>query len=127
MLLLCITGLPLIFHEQIDDLLHEQVKAADVPAGTPPANLDHLLANALAQAPGKVPHFLIWDRDDPNAMFVSVGPTIDADSSKNLLIRMDSHTGAYLDAPDVTARFTYIMLKLHTDMFAGLPGNCSSD
>ena len=29
---------------------------------------------------------------------------------------------AYLDAPDVTGRFTYIMLKLHTDMFAGLPG-----
>ena len=27
-----------------------------------------------------------------------------------------------LDAPDVTGRFTYIMLKLHTDMFAGLPG-----
>ncbi|VIO68898.1 hypothetical protein CI1B_24320 [Bradyrhizobium ivorense] len=122
MLLLCITGLPLIFHEQIDDLLHEQVKAAEVPAGTPLANLDHMLANALAQAPGKVPHFLIWDRDDPNAMFVSVGPTIDADPTKNLLIRMDSHTGAYLDAPDVTGRFTYIMLKLHTDMFAGLPG-----
>lgn len=122
MLLLCITGLPLIFHEEIDDILHSQVKAADVPSGTPLANLDRLLANALAQKPGQVPHFLVWDRDDPNAMFVSVGPSITADPSKNLLIRMDSHTGAYLDAPDVTARFTYIMLKLHTDMFAGLPG-----
>jgi uncharacterized iron-regulated membrane protein len=40
----------------------------------------------------------------------------------NRLVRMDAHTGAYLDAPDVTGRFTYIMLKLHTDMFAGLPG-----
>jgi uncharacterized iron-regulated membrane protein len=124
MLLLCITGLPRIFHEQIDDLLHSQVKPADVPPGTPPANLDRLLGNALAQVPGKVPHFLIWDRDDPSAMFVSVGPTIDADPTNNLLIRMDTHTGgaAYLDAPDVTGRFTYIMLKLHTDMFAGLPG-----
>ncbi|WP_204280146.1 PepSY domain-containing protein, partial [Raoultella ornithinolytica] len=35
---------------------------------------------------------------------------------------MDTHTGVYLDSPDVTGRFTYIMLKLHTDMFAGLPG-----
>jgi uncharacterized iron-regulated membrane protein len=35
---------------------------------------------------------------------------------------MDRHTGAYLDAPDFTRRFTYIMLRLHTDMFAGLPG-----
>jgi uncharacterized iron-regulated membrane protein len=55
-------------------------------------------------------------------MFVSVGPSITSDPSKNLLIRMDAHTGAYLDAPDVTGRFTYIMFKLHVDMFAGLPG-----
>ena len=122
MLLLCITGLPLIFHDEIDDLLHSQVKPTEAPAGTPPADLDHLLANALARAPGKVPHFLIWDRDEPGAMWVSVGPTIDADPTNNLLIRMDTHTGAYLDSPDVTGRFTYIMLKLHTDMFAGLSG-----
>src|SRR5215475_7800631 len=122
MLLLCITGLPLIFHEEIDDILHSQVKPAEVPHGTPYADLDRLIANALANAKGQVPHFLVWDRDDPNVMFVSVGPSITSDPTKNVLIRMDAHTGAYLDAPDVTARFTYIMLKLHTDMFAGLPG-----
>jgi len=122
MLMLCITGLPLIFHEEIDDLLHSQVKAAEVPPGTPFANLDLMLANALAKAPKPVPHFLIWDRDDPNAMFVSVGDSITSDPTNNRFVRMDSHTGAYLDSPDVTGRFTYIMLKLHTDMFAGLPG-----
>jgi uncharacterized iron-regulated membrane protein len=122
MLLLCTTGLPLIFHDEMDDLLHSQIKPSDVPAGTPIADLDHLLANALANTPGQVPQFLIWDRDDPNAMLVSVGPSINSDPTKNLLVRMDAHTGAYLDSPDVTGRFTYIMLKLHTDMFAGLPG-----
>jgi uncharacterized iron-regulated membrane protein len=122
MLLLCITGLPLIFHEEIDDLLHSQVKPADVPPGTPLADLDRLLANALANSSWQVPHFLIWDRDDPNAMFVSVGEQITSDSTNNRLVRMDAHTGAYLDSPDVTGRFTYVMLKLHVDMFAGLPG-----
>ena len=122
MLMLCITGLPLIFHEEIDDLLHAQVKAAEVPSGTPPADLDKLLANALAKAPKPVPHFLVWDRDDPNAMFVSVGESITSDPTNNRFVRMDSHTGAYLDSPDVTGRFTYIMLRLHVDMFAGLPG-----
>ncbi|HXO73060.1 MAG TPA: PepSY-associated TM helix domain-containing protein [Bradyrhizobium sp.] len=122
MLMLCITGLPLIFHEEIDDLLHSQVKATEVPPGTPYADLDRVLANALARETGQVPHFLIWDRDDPNAMLVSVGPSITSDPTKNRLVRMDAHTAAYLDAPDVTGRFTYIMLKLHTDMFAGLPG-----
>ncbi|WP_416193083.1 PepSY-associated TM helix domain-containing protein [Nitrobacter sp. TKz-YC01] len=122
MLMLCITGLPLIFHEQIDDLQHDQVEAAVVPEGTPPASLDRVVASAVAAMPGQVPHFLIWDRDDPNAMLVSVGRSIDANPDDNRIVRIDAHTGAYLDAPDVTGRFTSIMLKLHTDMFAGLPG-----
>jgi uncharacterized iron-regulated membrane protein len=122
MLMLCITGLPLIFHDEIDELLHDQVAAAVVPEGTPPANLDRVVASAVAAMPGRVPHFLIWDRDDPNAMMVSVGKTIDANPADNRIVRVDAHTGAYLDAPDVTGRFTYIMLKLHTDMFADLPG-----
>ena len=122
MLMLCITGLPLVFHEEIDDLLHDQVEAAVVPEGTPPASLDRVVASAVAAMPGQVPHFLIWDRDDPNAMLVSVGKSIDANPDDNRIVRIDAHTGAYLDAPDVTGRFTSIMLKLHTDMFAGLPG-----
>lgn len=122
MLLLCITGLPLIFHHEIDDLLHAEVKPVEVPPGTPRADLDRLMANAMAKAPGEVPHFLVWDRDDPNAMFVSVGKSLASNPVDNLLIRMDANTGEFLDAPDVTSRFTYIMLKLHTDMFAGLPG-----
>jgi uncharacterized iron-regulated membrane protein len=122
MLLLCITGLPLIFHEEIDGWLHEQVEAAAVPPGTPAANLDRVIANGMAQAPGQALHFLIWDRDDPNTVLLSVGPSIEANPTDNRLLRVDAHTGAFLDAPDVTRRFTYIMLKLHSDMFAGLPG-----
>ena len=122
MLLLCVTGLPLIFHHEIDHLLHEEVEASVAKPGAARADLDALLVNAQAKAAGKVPHFLIWDRDDPNVVMLSVGKTIDVNPVDNLMMRMDANTGAYLDAPDVTGRFTYIMLKLHTDMFAGLPG-----
>jgi uncharacterized iron-regulated membrane protein len=122
MLLLCITGLPLIFHEEIDELLHEQVKPAAVAEGTPKADLDLTVANGLAQFPGQVAHFLIWDRHDPNALFLSIGKSIDVDPSTNRFARMDAHSAAYLEAPDVTGRFTYIMFKLHVDLFAGLPG-----
>lgn len=122
MLMLCITGLPLIFHHEIDHLLHEEVEAAVVPPGTPRASLDAVIASTVKHEPGQVPHFLIWDDDDPNALLVSIGPSIDANPANNRLARVDAHTAAYLDAPDFTKRFTYIMLKLHTDMFAGLPG-----
>ena len=122
MLLLCVTGLPLIFHEEIDELLHEQVKPADVPKGTPKANLDRVLANGLAAAPGQVTHFLIWDPHEDNTLFLSVGKSIDVDPSTNRFVRVDAHTADYLDTPDFTRRFTYIMFKLHVDLFAGLPG-----
>lgn len=122
MLLLCITGLPLIFHHEIDELLHGEVQPSEAQPGARPVDLDKLLTNALAQVPGQVPHFVIWDQHEPNTVLVSVGPTLSSDPTMNKLVRMDANTGAYLDAPEFTGRFTYIMLKLHTDMFAGLPG-----
>jgi len=122
MLMLCLTGLPLIFHHEIDDFFGDEVPAASVPAGSPKADLDTVVANGMAQAPGEFLHFLIWDHDDPNVVFLSVAKQFDAPSVNNRFIRVDAHTGEYLDSPDFTSRFTYIMLKLHTDMFAGLPG-----
>lgn len=122
MLMLYITGLPLIFHHEIDHLLHDEVQAAPVTEGTPLASLDLVVKNSLSRDPGMVPHFLIWDPDDANALMVSIGKSLEANSSDNRIVRVGAHTAAYLDAPDVTGRFTYIMLKLHTDMFAGLPG-----
>lgn len=122
MLLLCITGLPLIFHEEIDAYLRESVPAATVAPGTPKANLDRVVAAGLAQAPGKFVQFLIWDRDDPNVIFLSIAKARDAAPSDNRLLRVDAHTGQFLDAPEVDGHLTYYLFKLHVDLFAGLPG-----
>ena len=122
LLMLCVTGLPLIFKDEIDGLLHEEVAAAEVPAGAPKADLGRVVAAGLAKHPDRVVQFLIWDRDDPNVVMLSIGKSYDSDPTSNLIVRVDAHTGLYLDAPDVTRRLTYILLKLHTDMFADLPG-----
>lgn len=52
MLMLCITGLPLIFHHEIDHLLHDEVQAAPVPEGTPLASLDVVVKNSLSKRSG---------------------------------------------------------------------------
>ena len=52
--------------------------------------------------PDAVPHFLIWDRDDPNVVMVSVGKSIADNPANNKLAGVDAHTAAYLDAPDFT-------------------------
>jgi uncharacterized iron-regulated membrane protein len=122
LLLLCVTGLPLIFHDKIDDLWGEAVPAAHVPAGTPPADLDRVIATGMAHAPGEFLRYLIWDADDPNVIFLSVSesPTGPPDASRPL--RVDAHTAQFLDAPDDFGRLTSMLLRLHTDMFAGQPG-----
>lgn len=122
LLLLCITGLPLIFHEEIDELLHESVPAAQVAPGTPAADLDRVIAAGMAQAPNEFLQFLIWDRDDPNVIFLSIAKAPDAPSENNRFLRVDAHTAQFLDAPDVFGHLTYYLFKLHVDMFAGLPG-----
>ncbi len=122
MLLLCVTGLPLLFHHEIDELLHDHVEAVEVAPGTPKANLDLVVKNGMTSSPGEALHFLIWDRDDPNVIFLSAGKSITSPPQDNHLIRVDAHTGSFLDKPDFRTKFTYIMLKLHTDMYAGLPG-----
>lgn len=122
MLLLCVTGLPLIFHEEIDDFLHETVQAAKVAPGTPAADLDKVIANGMAKAPGEFLQFLIWDRDDPNVIWLSVAKAQDAPSENNRSLRIDAHTAQYLDAPPADGHLTYYLFKLHVDLFAGLPG-----
>ena len=44
LLMLCVTGLPLIFHDEIDGWLVPPQPLAAIPAGTRPLDLDQLLA-----------------------------------------------------------------------------------
>jgi len=122
LLLLCITGLPLIFHHEIDHLLHEEVEPAVLPANTPHANVDRVAQAALSRNPGKAIQFLVWDKDEPEVLTVLINDKPDSDPQTNRVIRVDSRTAEYLDEPKLDGRFTNIMLRLHVDLYAGLPG-----
>jgi uncharacterized iron-regulated membrane protein len=120
--MLCITGLPLIFHEEIDDLLHDTAHPAEVVPGTPPASLDSILEEVHQRYPGKAVQFISWDDDEPGVLFLSINDSVTSDPQTNRLARFDANTGAFLDEPNLAGRFTMIMYRLHTDMYAGLPG-----
>jgi uncharacterized iron-regulated membrane protein len=122
LLMLCITGLPLIFHHEIDDLLHETAHPAEVAPGTPAANLDRVVENVRKKYPDKVIQFLSWDDDEPGVLFLSINDSVAADPQTNQFARFDSNTGDFLDEPDFNWRFTTIMYRLHTDMYGGLTG-----
>lgn len=121
MLLLCLTGLPLLFHHEISHWLGTAVEAPVMPANTPRADLDQVLDAALALHPGKVVQFIFRERDDEDRWFVSLGDTpTAAENLKSVVI--DARTGAVLGQPRVDEGFLYMVHKLHLDMFAGLPG-----
>lgn len=123
LLMLCITGLPLIFHEEIDHFFEEETQAPPMPAGTPQASLDRIVDAALSERPDAVIRFMFWDNEEhPNMSFVSMAKSMDAPPDEFISLVIDSRTAALLDAPEPDRGFMYIMFKLHVDLFAGLPG-----
>lgn len=121
MLLLCITGLPLIFHHEIGHLLGTEVEAPKMPANTPRISLDKVLDIAKAKHPDRVVQFASQPEDDDGLWFVTLTPTPEpTEDFKSVAV--DARTGVVLAQPKFDEGFMYVMFKLHVDLFAGLPG-----
>lgn len=124
---ICVTGLPLLFSDEIDAWLTPHVYA-DVPAGTPPASLDSVVAKAHASFPREVVTSVFVDDDEPQT-YVWLAPSwksmLDDPASRHFL-RFDSRTGALLERSQSMSaqrwQFMNVMLSVHRDLFAGLPG-----
>ena len=120
LLMLCITGLPLIFHDEIDGWLHPPVPLRSMPAGQPSLWLDVLLDRAVATQPGEVPLYMSFDTDRP-VVNVTTGPAPDAPATAMHFMSLDQRTGELLPALP-SGGVMDVLLQLHTDMFLGLPG-----
>ena len=122
LLMLCLTGLPLIFHEEIEELEGKPHLAKQVSAGTVKATLDRLAVNALEKYPQKVIRYIYWDEHEPNTTTFSLSDSIDAPPDNFTTVIMDDHTAEVLETPNFQEGFMYIMLQLHIDMFMGIGG-----
>lgn len=118
LLLLCVTGLPLVFHEEIDAMTGAHV--ALPPSSEPPQSLDRVLETHLASRPGEVGLFMSFDEGRP-VVNVTSGPRPDSPETEMVFQPWDQRTlrpvqgGAAGGVMDV-------ILRLHTDLFMGLPG-----
>jgi len=121
MLLLCLTGLPLIFHHEIGDFLGNHIATPEIDHRGPMASMDALLSAAKARQPGMVPLYMYREDDEPLQWVVSMAKTTTADSGFKQVV-LDARTAQVLGEPPVEEGFMYIMFKLHVDLFAGLPG-----
>jgi uncharacterized iron-regulated membrane protein len=122
---ICLTGLPLIFAEQIDNWLDPPPAYAELPADTPPANLDNIINIARRRYPGQLIRSVFVDDDEP-AVWVAMAPTMKPDDDSMHSLQFDSRTAQVIkDHPPFSQQpetFLGIMLGLHIDLFMDLPG-----
>ena len=120
-LLLCLTGLPLIFMHEIDHWLHAEIQPRTLPVGMPDASLDRVLDAVKQRHPTHTVQYLSRDAEEPEVWSVAMGSSaVDKDNTRMLIV--DARTAEVLGEPKLNEGFMHVMLRLHIDLFAGLPG-----
>lgn len=126
LLMLCVTGLVLIWVDEIDATFAGHPAPPSRPAVVELANLDAIFARALERAPGERVTYADWAFDGV-LVGVNMAPADSEEGTRQLVF--DAHTGAFMedtktDNPNHPVRvFLRIMNRLHITMFAGLPGS----
>ncbi|MGX4730153.1 PepSY-associated TM helix domain-containing protein [Pseudomonas corrugata] len=122
LLMLAVTGLPLIFHHEIEHLLGDAPEFRDMPADTPRLDLQQLVEKAKAHRPGEVVQYFGWDEDEPNGVVTIMAPTPGTEPNASHTFMLDARTGEALETPAANGGFMMVMRRLHVDMYAGLTG-----
>ena len=118
LLVLCLTGLPLIFHHQIGAWLGTEVVSPTLRADAPRITLDRVMAVAGATFPAKVGMYVSQEPDDDTVWFVTMGDT--PSSSTDLKqVAVDARTGAALAEPRLDAGVMAVIHTIHVELFAG--------
>lgn len=121
MLLLCLTGLPLIFGDEID-ALSERAVPAGAPTDSASADLAVIEQAARQAKPGLVPLYFFADKEHPDLWYVKLDSRVDSDESQASLLAIDARSATILPAPILERGFMQIVYRLHVDLFAALPG-----
>ncbi|MBZ2209336.1 PepSY-associated TM helix domain-containing protein [Massilia soli] len=121
MLLLCLTGLPLIYHHEIGHLLGNDVEAPAMPPGTAMADLDDVIAAGKAMYPGKIMMYMSQEMGEPEIWNVTLGDHPNDENYKPIAV--DARTAKVITEPAFEGGpFMSTMFRLHVDLFAGLYG-----
>jgi len=122
LLMLCITGLPLIFSHEINHALGRSADAPVLATGnTAKANIDSIVADAQRRRPNDVPQFLVAEADEPELIYVRMADKVDS-PGLTAFFTYDARTGRFLSEYPLGQGFMDVMLRLHVDMYAGLAG-----
>ena len=126
-LLLCITGLPLIFTHEIDHALGNTVDLPELSSVVLDervgghGSIDDMVEDARKRRPGHAVQFVSQDDDEPNRWYVRMGETVDARRA-SAVYAYDGRTGRFVSEYPLDQGVMNVFIRLHIDMFAGLAG-----
>jgi uncharacterized iron-regulated membrane protein len=121
MLLLCLTGLPLIYHHEISHLLGNDVEAPVMAPGSPKADLDRVIAAGRAMYPDKMMMYMSQEADAPDIWNLTLGDNPTDENYKPIAV--DARTAQVLAEPAFEGGgFMSMMFHLHVDLYAGIWG-----
>ena len=89
---LCLTGLPLIFHHQIGAWLGTEVVSPTMRAQAPRVTLDDVMSVAKSTFPSKVGLYVSQEPDDDTIWYVTMGDT-PASTTGLKQVAVDARTG----------------------------------
>src|SRR5690606_30093839 len=120
LLLLCITGSPLIFYHEIDHWLEGETQLPPLTMEASRPSLDSLHHKPNMLYSDKTVRYIFWDEEEsPDQVIFDVAPAMEAPPDSSTYLAMDARTGELIDFPDPREGLMYFILELHTDMFAG--------
>ena len=122
LLMLCVTGLPLSFHDEIDDLFEAEVQAPDLPRDTKTLPIDQAIQAAQRVRPQDHVLFVNRRENSPFVVVVGMSPTPIPVPGQFHRLLIDERTTAILGEEMPHRDVMDIILTLHKDMFTGLPG-----
>lgn len=122
LLMLALTGLPLIFHHELEHLLGEAPELREMPANTPHLTLQQLVEAAERHRPGEVIQYLGYDEDERNGVVAITAATAGTEPNSSHTFMLDARSGEAVAMPAANGGILMVILRLHVDMFADLPG-----
>lgn len=122
LLMLCITGLPLIFTEEIDHMLEDDIEIA-APANGKEASVDMVIRAGMDHLPGNEMKYAFWDeKHHPGQVFLTMADSSEAPIEADHYLTMNAKTATVLENPPNEMTFMLLMYYLHVEMLAGIPG-----
>lgn len=126
-LMACVTGLPLIFHDEIENALTNDLPYASLPPDAPRASLDLIAAKSLERSPGETILSVVIDDKQPRVVIFMAPSWSAVYANKDVVhwIKFDAHTAEILavsSAPNPGHTAMNLILQIHKTLLAADAG-----